>query len=328
MTGDFVKKIQDAYASPEVSNYLPLYDDSNVIDESGASVIRPTPLERTLTVSRLSSALQGSQDGATSGPGTLPALPGQPDPSSAPTGHTGALVAVPLTRNPLEGTRGKRMVLVAHPKDTEPEEFRNVISACYRTWLSQGRLDPNSIALFSGLTVERVNYYLSQDETGYALAVRGIDTSGQSLLSPEQDYALSILSDTTSRKSYNARMRDAGLSPAKLLAWRKNPAFDRAFTTITETIAQQYEPAMLELARRAGDGDIRAIEKSLEISGRYNPNTQGTIDVLVVINRVTEILAKHLSDQPEVLRSIAGDLNAVGQEVQQHANRQLGRFGL
>lgn len=337
MSQDFVKKIQEAYSSPEVSNYLPMYDDvmingrtSDIVDESGALIVHPVPGVKA-EVRAAHAAVQGSQNGPVSGPDGGSALPGQAEGESALTGRTGgatAVVAVPLTRNPLEGTRGKRMVLVAHPKDTDPEEFRKVISGCYRTWLQQGTLDPTTIAEKTGLTVERVSFYLSQDETGYALAVRGIDTQGTSLLSPEQDNALMVLSDTTSRKSFNARMRDAGINQAKLLAWRKNPTFERAYTGIVETIAQQYEPAMLELARRAGDGDIRAIEKSLEISGRYNPNTQGTIDVLVVINRVTEILAKHLSDQPEVLRAISGDLSAVGQEVQQHANRQLGRFGL
>jgi prefoldin subunit 5 len=74
---------------------------------------------------------------------------------------------------------------------------------------------------------------------------------------------------------------------------------------------------------------MRAIEKSLEISGRYNPAQQSTVDAIAIINKTVEVLAKHLSDQPDLLKAIAKDLSHVQQDVRQiESKNNQSIFGL
>ena len=273
----YVDVVQDMYSSPEVQNYLPLSNE--LVGEP------PTVGDKT---------------------GIILA------PSNSDTPQTVAYI--PFGKDSV-GTAGKRMVPVTAPTE-DAYEFATFISGAYRAYLSYGQLAPDQISRLSGLPIEKVGFYLRQEETTHALAIRGVSTEIH--LTPEQDYALSILTDTSSNASWNARMRKAGLSNAKLLAWRQNPTFDQALKGMAEQITQNHDVALIELGRLVGDGNQRAIEKSLEISGRYNPAQQSTVDAIALVNRVTEILAEHLSDQPDLLKAVAKDLAAL-----QHGNRVI-----
>lgn len=287
----YVDVVQDMYSSPEVKDYLPL--PSELVGE-------PPSVGDTSGIILAQS--QGKQEGP---PEIVAYIPLGPD---------------------SVGTAGKRMVPVKAPTENA-YEFGRFISGAYRAYLSEGRLVPQTISRLSGLPMEKVGYYLRQEETTHALAIRGVSTDIH--LTPEQDYALSILTDTSSNASWNARMRKAGLSNAKLLAWRQNPTFDQALKGMAEQITQNHDVALIELGRLVGDGNQRAIEKSLEISGRYNPAQQSTVDAIALVNRVTEILAEHLSDQPDLLKAVAKDLAALqhGNRVIEHQNNQS-IFGL
>lgn len=239
------------------------------------------------------------------------------------TDHAGALLHVPMTESPLENTRGKKMVPVTIPSGVSAGLFKKVVSAAYRVYLEQGRLPLDEIARISGVDKNRVTYLSQQQEFAYALAVRGIDAENTSGLTAEQDAALLILTDTTSNKTWNQRMRAAGLSPAKFNAWMKNPTFSRALSTVSEAIANNHNVALVELGRKAGDGDLKAIQMQLAVSGRYDPAQQSTVDALVLVNKMMEVLTKHLSGHPDLLMAISKDMRVIGQEVSQ-VNRQIG----
>jgi hypothetical protein len=183
-----------------------------------------------------------------------------------------------------------------------------VLSAAYRVYLSTGKLAEGEIATTSGLSKSRVIAIAQTEQFGYALAVRGIDVGDEHFLSEEMDRCLLVAGDTLSRYSFNERMRRAGISSAKLSAWKKNPVFRRLYTEVTEAQALSYEAAMLELSRKAGEGDMAAINKSLEISGRFDPNKQQALDALSLVNSIMEILARRLAGQPELMQQIAQDL--------------------
>lgn len=311
----YVNMIQEMYSSPEVQNYLPLApelvgDKPSVSDTSGV-VVAPAQTP------------SGATEPGQEQPGRVE---WQPAPGSPPESPVGAYrvvsegppemaVYIPLVSNALENTQGKRMVPVRAPDQSDVQEFARFISGAYRAYIRDGHLYPEAISSLSGLSVEKVGFYLRQEETNHALAVRGVSTEIH--LTPEQDYAISILGDTSSKLNWNERMRRAGLSNAKLMAWRKNPVFDQALKGLSEQVTANHDVALFELGRKVGEGDMRAIEKSLEISGRYNPAQQSTVDALVLINRVMEVLSNHLSDHPEILMAVAKDLAEARQETRQ-----------
>lgn len=319
--------IQELYSSPEVQNYMPLSnelvgDKPSVSDTSGV-VVAPRQDTPGATEPGQERPLTGSEsDWAGKGVQGLPeAYRGQ---SEGPPEMT---VYVPLVNNALDNTQGKRMVPVRAPDQSDVQEFARFISGAYRAYIRDGQLRADAISHLSGISEERVGYYLRQEETNHALAVRGVSTEVH--LTPEQDYAISILGDTSSKLNWNERMRRAGLSQAKLMAWRKNPVFDSALKGLAEQVTANHDVALIELGRHVGEGNLRAIEKSLEISGRYNPAQQSTVDAIALVNRVIEVLSIHLSEQPEVFKAIAKDLANIQQEnrvIEQKNNNSM--FGL
>lgn len=323
----YVNMIQEMYSSPEVQNYLPLAPELvgetvSVSDTSGV-VVAPAQDPSGATEQGQEQPLTGSEsDWANRGVQGLTApYRGQSE------GPPEMAVYIPLVSNALENTQGKRMVPVRAPDQSDVVEFGRFISGAYRAYIRDGHLYPEAISSLSGLSIERVGFYLRQEETNHALAVRGVSTEIH--LTPEQDYAISILGDTSSKLNYNERMRRAGLSNAKLAAWRKNPVFDQALKGLAEQVTANHDVALFELGRKVGEGDMRAIEKSLEISGRYNPAQQSTVDALALVNRVVEILSVHLSDHPDLFKAIAKDLSDIQQENRQveHRNNKA-IFGL
>lgn len=319
--------IQELYSSPEVQNYLPLSGElvgekPSVSDTSGVVV---APRESTPGATEPGQEQPVEPSGSPTGEEGSEAAVGAPGPLSA--GPPEMAVYVPLVSNPLDNTQGKRMVPVRAPDQSDVVEFGRFISGAYRAYVMEGRLYPETISRLSGLTIEKIGFYLRQEETNHALAVRGVSTEVH--LTPEQDYVISILGDTSSKLNFNERMRRAGVSQAKLTAWRKNPVFDQAMKGLAEQVTANHDIALFELGRKVGEGDMRAIEKSLEISGRYNPAQQSTVDALALINRVVEILSVHLSDHPEIFRAIAKDLGEVQQQTRQIESKNHNNiFGL
>lgn len=318
----YVDAVQELYTSPEVLNYLPLPADlvgeSPTVGDTSGIVVAPAqdPVRDTE---------QGQEQ--PQGPDGHPRhTQGVEAAVGAHTGSPVMVAYIPLSQPNAVSTQGKRMVPVKAPTE-DAYEFAQFVSGAYRAYMAYGALRPEDIMRFSGLTEEKIGFYLRQDETTHALAIRGISTEVH--LTPEQDYALSILTDTSSNQNWNARMRRAGLSQAKLMAWRQNPTFDRALKGVAEQITANHDVALVELGRLTGEGNLRAIEKTLEISGRYNPAQQSTVDAIAIINRTVEILSIHLSDQPDLLRAIAKDLSEVQTEtrqIEQSNNKSI--FGL
>lgn len=324
---NYVEVIQDLYKSPEVQNYMPLASElvgeaPTVSDTSGVMVApRQTPSGVTEPGQEQPLHPDGHTWGYSGGTAVVEAYRGQSG------GPPEMAVYIPLTNPNSIGTQGKRMVPVRAPDQSDVYEFARFISGAYRAYIHEGRLYPETISRLAGIPIEKVGFYLRQEETNHALAIRGVSTEVH--LTPEQDYAISILGDTSSKLSWNERMRRAGVNNAKLMAWRKNPVFDSAMKNLAEQVTSNHDVALIELGRLTGEGNLRAIEKSLEISGRYNPAQQSTVDAIAIINRTVEVLAKHLSDDPEKLTAIARDLAAIRDDVRQvEHNNNTSIFGL
>lgn len=316
---NYVEIIQDLYKSPEVQNYMPLASDlvgeSPTVSDTSGVVVAPRQDGPGATESGQERPQEGvgpdrADQGSQARHGAYRGQSGD-----SPTGPPEMAVYIPLTSPKTIGTQGKRMVPVRAPDQSDVYEFGRFISGAYRAYMMEGRLYPETISRISGLPIEKIGFYLRQEETNHALAIRGVSTEVH--LTPEQDYVISILGDTSSKLNWNERMRRAGVSQAKLMAWRKNPVFDNAMKGLAEQVTANHDVALFELGRLTGEGNLRAIEKSLEISGRYNPNQQSTVDAIAIINRTVEVLAKHLSDDPDKLKAIARDLSKIQDDVRQ-----------
>lgn len=227
------------------------------------------------------------------------------------------VLRVPLTRTPLENALGQKMVPVRIPEGVEAVEFKKVLSGAYHAYLEEGRLRPGKIAALSGVSSERVRAITATEEFGYAIAVRGVDASSVGTLTPQQDAVLLVLTDQSSKKSWGARLAAAGISQAQFNAWMKQPTFARRFSGMAEAITANAGIALVELGRKVGEGDLSAIKLQLEINKRHAPNQQAQMDFMLLLSKVQEILTRHLAPYPEVLQSVAAELQGVQQEAAQ-----------
>lgn len=151
-------------------------------------------------------------------------------------------------------------------------------------------------------------------ELSAALAIRGIDLSPNSGISPEQAMAIQILSDPTDHRTLNTKLRQLGVSMPKYQNWMRQPLFAELLSKRSEDNLKDAIPtAMNRLIGKADSGDMRAIEKVLEISGRWNPQQQEINSARTVVLTMVEAVLKHVSSKEEK--------NAILEELNQALNK-------
>lgn len=226
------------------------------------------------------------------------------------------VIGVALTKAPTENVAGKKMVPVTVPAGVDTDSFRRVLAGAFQSYLEHGRVDEQSTKQMCGLGIQVIRRVFQTEEFAYALACRGVDVKGLNYLTPDQDAALMILTDISSKKSFAARLREAGIPFATYLAWMKNPIFAKRMNSLSESITSQSDIALLTIGQKVADGDVNAARLQLEINERYNPSKQAKLDLMVMVTRIQEILSARLGDQPQVLEAISSDLRALATEAQ------------
>lgn len=229
---------------------------------------------------------------------------------------TTPVVLVPNTVSPRESVDGKRMIPVVPPEGVDPLIFRRILDGAFSRYLAAGDLSPNHIAQLARVKTEYISQVLATEEAQSALQLRGVDTEKTGALTSQQVAALSILTDTASRDSWNRRLQKCGISAAQFQAWMRNPSFASAYKAYAEAITSNSSTALVELGRRVGEGDLAAIKLQLEINGRHNPMKDSQIDSLVIINKVLDVLATVLAGQPELLMRAAQEMRGIATQVQ------------
>ena len=138
---------------------------------------------------------------------------------------------------------------------------------------------------------------------------RGLDPKHP--LSAEQLAAANVLLDFSDSRSQGAKLRSMGIPTTKYNNWLKNPHFVRYLRTRAEDLISgtQHE-AHTALLRNIQRGNQRSIEYYNEMTGRYNPRTEDTVNVALVLVRLVEVIQRHVKD-PEVIKAIAAEFNEV-----------------
>ena len=96
---------------------------------------------------------------------------------------------------------------------------------------------------------------------------------------------------------------------ARYQAWLKHPLFRKAVNDNAEMALQEaVAPALTALAGKAAAGEDRAIEKVLEISGRWNPSQQSVEDARTVVMSLVEAIIKHVKDE-DVKKAIMSEVS-------------------
>lgn len=190
-------------------------------------------------------------------------------------------------------------------------QFRNAVAAAYTHWRNAGELPTvdDLYALHGKITKADYSRILLTEEFKKALAYRGIQWEPDAGFTLEQQSVLLKLQDYTDRRSLGIKLQELGVPMARYQAWLKQPMFREAMNNAAETVLKEaVAPAILALSGKAAAGEDRAIEKLLEISGRWNPNAQSVEDARVVVMTLLEAIIKHVPD-PDIRKAIMSEVS-------------------
>lgn len=201
---------------------------------------------------------------------------------------------------------------VAVPAGYSPLFFRNVVAAVDTHWSTHGTIPTigQVKALYGSGDESRIAALLATQEFEDAITRRGVTWKPELGLSIEQQSALRSLSDWTDKRTTGTKLRELGVSPATQHAWMKNPLYASILSQRAEdNMRNATTVALNSIVSKADSGDLRAAEKVLEITGRFNPNDRAVEDARLVVQRFMEAVVKHVRD-PEILKAIVAEAKA------------------
>ena len=211
-----------------------------------------------------------------------------------------------LVRDPKKGFQP-----VTTPVGFTDSQFRNGVAAAYTHYRQTGKLPTvtDMHHMHNGLSIHQCSALMLTDEFKKALEYRGIQWDDKAGLTLEQQSVLIKLSDFTDRRSLGVKLQELAVPLARYQAWLKHPLFRKAINDNAEMALQEaVAPALTALAGKAAAGEDRAIDKVLEISGRWNPNAQSVEDARIVVMSLVEAIIKHVKD-PEVKKAIMSEVS-------------------
>lgn len=169
---------------------------------------------------------------------------------------------------------------------------------------------------------------LKSDEFREGLAKRGIfwpknydgtNARALSVLSPQQQHAVLIVTDPTRNESLRKRLELVGIQYNTWRNWMKQPAFANAVTVLSEDVLTDNVAAVhTSMTAKAMNGDVTAARLVYELSGRHDPGKQQMVDLARIIGLVLESLTRHVTDTAildklgrDFDRILAGDVPAI-----------------
>lgn len=211
-----------------------------------------------------------------------------------------------LVRDPKQGFQP-----VSTPDFLTDQQFRQAVAAAYTFWRQTGKLPTVSdiTRIYGGITATACSKLVLSNQFKEALRYRGIEWDENAGLSLEQQSVLLKLQDFTDRRSMGVKLRELGVPMPRYQAWLRQPLFRKAMNDAAENVLQEaVAPALLALSGKAAAGEDRAIEKVLEISGRWNPNAMAAEDARVVVMTLLEAIIKHVPD-PDTRKAIMSEVS-------------------
>ena len=187
------------------------------------------------------------------------------------------------------------------PSGFNRDTFRNILAAVDTLYRREGHFPTVDEVHASWPRINKKTYSaaFATSEFKRALELRGISTSENPGLSPEQSLAILLLSNFDGR-TRQAKLKDLGISVSKFQAWMRQPLFAETYRQRSEqNLGDAIPTALNQLVANVEKGDQRAIEKLLEVSGRYNPAQIEVQNAQQVVLIMVEAVLKHVSNKDE-----------------------------
>lgn len=204
--------------------------------------------------------------------------------------------------------------LVDVPKGMTPNTYRRVVAAASAAYTVKRGIPSveEVVKYYDGATVNTpriVTKALASPEFKSLMRARGYNFDAGAALSPEQFFAVSIITNPSDRRPLNAKLRAAGITYAQYRAWLKQPLFREYIAKVSEDmLGEHVADVHTRVVERATNGDVQAIKLYYELTGRHDPARQQMADVQAIIKLLLEIIMRYVTDV-DVLARIHADVD-------------------
>lgn len=130
-------------------------------------------------------------------------------------------------------------------------------------------------------------------------------------LSAEQLAAANLLLDFSDTRSHAAKLKDIGITTTRYNNWLRQPAFAAYLRERAEQLVDNTgHEAHSALLKQVQKGNMSAIQYYNQLTGRFTPGAEQTMNVAAILVRVVEAVQRHVKD-PEIIRAIALEFNDI-----------------
>lgn len=198
------------------------------------------------------------------------------------------------------------------PDGFSPAMFRHLIAAVDLLYRRNGAIPTinDVMTLWPEFEKATISRAWATEEFKVALSYRGIELDIRQGLTAEQLYAIQLLSDPSDRRTNKARLETVGIPIGKYRAWMRNPVFHRALAEASEqNLGDGVSTALNRLLAAADAGEAWAVNKVLEISGRWDPAQKEQQNARTVVMLMMEVLQTKVKDK-ELLKEILDEVRS------------------
>jgi hypothetical protein len=161
------------------------------------------------------------------------------------------------------------------------------------------------------LTKEQVELIFPSERFQNALEKRGIKTTKNPNLTLRQETFLQAYLNPMNLLTPQVLAKRMKISLTELDGWFRQKEFAAAMSAKAEDNLRKYIPiADQALGQLVQSGDMKAITFLNQLTGRFDPNAKGNLDVPALLMQVQDIILRHVLD-PAVKRNIARELIAL-----------------
>lgn len=133
-------------------------------------------------------------------------------------------------------------------------------------------------------------------------------------LTKEQLAVIAAINNTRDTRSDVKKIRDLGISPRMYAGWMHSKRFtDHLRDSAENLLENSTADAHTAFLRKVRSGDIGAIKLYFEMTGRYNPAEENSVNLQVFMTRVIETIQKEVQD-PVILTKLAAGLSMAAAE--------------
>ena len=163
----------------------------------------------------------------------------------------------------------------------------------------------------ASLTKEQVELVWPSAKFQKAIESRGIATTKNPNLTLRQESFLQAYLNPMNLKTPQVLAKQMKISTIELDGWVRQKEFAKAMSAKAQENLERYIPmADQALGQLVQQGDMKAITFLNQLTGRFDANKAGSIDIVSVMMQVQDVILRHVRE-PEVKRNIARELIAI-----------------